>query len=146
MMIYGLWQTEQQVKEGLLKLKSKTSKLQALKAQLDFRKKVLEQGHIDNHIFCLSKSKQKLSVDEVCSNLYQLLCPPSPNDQEGLIGRRIRHKWIVDGAEKWYDGTILDIVPGSSDWYNVKYDGEDQAISLNLVVDIEKGDLEFISH
>lgn len=42
MMVYGLWQTEQQVKEGLMKLKSKTNRLQALKAQLDFRTKVLE--------------------------------------------------------------------------------------------------------
>ena len=41
MMIYGLWQTDEQMKEGLAQLKSKTSKLQALKAQLDFRK-VLE--------------------------------------------------------------------------------------------------------
>ena len=38
---YGLWQTKQQVEEGLAKLKSKTSELQALKTQLDFRRKVL---------------------------------------------------------------------------------------------------------
>ncbi len=37
---YGLWQTKEQTEEGLAKLKSKTSKLQALKAQLDFRRKV----------------------------------------------------------------------------------------------------------
>ena len=38
---YGLWQTKQQVEEGLAKLKSKTSELQALKTQLDFQRKVL---------------------------------------------------------------------------------------------------------
>ena len=50
----------------------------------------------------------------------------------------------MDGTEKWYFGTILDIVAGTSDWYNVKYDDEEQVLSLNLLLDIEKGDLEFI--
>jgi len=34
---FGLWQTEQHIKDGLEKLKSKASKLQALKVQLDFK-------------------------------------------------------------------------------------------------------------
>ena len=72
MMIYGLWQTDEQAKEALAKLKSKTSKLQALKAQLYFRKKVLGQVHADKSIFCLSKNRKKLSVGEVCSNLCKL--------------------------------------------------------------------------
>lgn len=146
-MVYGLWQTQQQVKEGLMKLKSKTAKLTALKAQLDFRKKVLEQNHVDKSIFCLSKNKKKLSVEEVCSNLCKLFQPVSStsSDQEGLIGRRIKHKWNVDGCEQWYFGTILDTVPGTDDWYNVKYDGEEQVLTLNLLLDIEKGDLEFVN-
>ena len=45
------------------------------------------------------------------------------------------NKWNVDGTEKWYIGTILDVVAGTSDWYNVTYDK--QVLSL-------KGDLEFI--
>ena len=49
----------------------------------------------------------------------------------------------MNGTEKWYFGTILDIVAGTSNWYNVKYDDEEQVLSLNLF-DIEKGDLEFI--
>ena len=62
----------------------------------------------------------------------------------GLIGRRIKHRWIVDGEEQWYFGTILDVVPGTDDWYNVQYDNEDQVLSLNLLLDIEQGDLEFV--
>ena len=50
----------------------------------------------------------------------------------------------MDGTEKWYLGTILDVVAGTSDWYNVRYDDEEQVLSLNLLLDIEKGDLEFI--
>ena len=63
---------------------------------------------------------------------------------EGLIGRRIKHRWIVDGEEQWYFGTILDVVPGTDDWYNVQYDNEYQVLSLNLLLDIEQGDLEFV--
>ena len=43
---------------GLMKLKTKTSKFQALKAQLDFRKKILEQNSADKSVFCLSKNKK----------------------------------------------------------------------------------------
>ncbi len=68
---YGLWQTKEQAEEGLAKLKSRTSKLQALKAQLDFRKKVLEQSHVDKTVFYLSKNKRKLSADEICTSCYQ---------------------------------------------------------------------------
>ena len=43
MMVYGLWQTKERTARRIAKCKSNTSKLKALKAQLDFRKKVLEQ-------------------------------------------------------------------------------------------------------
>ena len=36
-MKFDLWQNEQHVMDGLAKLKSKISKLHAMKAQLDFR-------------------------------------------------------------------------------------------------------------
>ena len=78
------------------------------------------------------------------SNLHKLFLPPSSEDQEGLIGRRIKHRWIVDGEEQWYLGIILDVVPGTDDCYNVQYDNEDQVLSLNLLLDIEQGDLEFV--
>ena len=55
------------------------------------------------------------------------------------------HKWNVDGSEQWYFGPILDAVPGTDDWYNVQYDNEDQILSLNLLLDIEQGDLEFVA-
>jgi regulator of protease activity HflC (stomatin/prohibitin superfamily) len=39
----GLWQTEQEVERQVNALKTKTLKVKALKAQLNFRRKVLEQ-------------------------------------------------------------------------------------------------------
>ena len=145
MMVYGLWQTKEQITQGIAKCKSNTSKLKALKAQLDFRKKVLEQEYNDRYVFCLSKNKRKLSVNEVCSNLEKLLCSCLRyRDLEGLVGKRIKHKWKDEDDEKWYYGTILDLVPGTKDWYNIKYDGEEEVLSLNILMDIEKGDLEFL--
>ena len=65
---------------------------------------------------------------------------------ESLIGKQIFHKWQdVDSKEKWYKGQVLSLVPGTTDWYNVKYDGEDEILSLNLLVDIDKGDLEILN-
>ena len=138
MMIYGLWQTKEQIVQGVAKFKSNTSKLKALKAQLDFRKKVLEQEYDDQYVFCLSKNKRKLSVGEVCYNLEKLLCSSSSyRDLEGLVGKRIKHKWKDEDDEKWFYGTILDLVPGTMDWYNIKYDGEEDILSLNIQIDIE---------
>ena len=42
-------------------------------------------------------------------------------------------------------GQVLGLVPGTSDWYNVQYDGENDILSLNLLVDIDKGDLEILN-
>ena len=67
-MRYGLWQSEYDVREGLNKLTTKTEKLWALKAQLEFRKKVLEQTGFDKESFFLSKNGKQLSVQEISSN------------------------------------------------------------------------------
>ena len=40
---------------------------------------------------------------------------------------------------------MLSLVPGITDWYNVKYNGEDEILPLNLLVGIDKGDLEIIN-
>ena len=151
-MLYGLWQDECQVTSALRKLKSSTEKLKALKCQLDFRKKVLEQKG-PKEVFYMSKNRRKLTVDEVIGNLLSLIspsrrppvtCSPSPfvAAQESLIGRCICHKWREsDGSESLYYGKILSIVPGTTDWFNVIYDSDDTVLSLNL---IEKGDLDFV--
>ena len=49
-----------------------------------------------------------------------------------------------DGSEYLYYGKILSSVPGTTDWFNVIYDGEDTVLSLNLFIDIERGNLNFV--
>lgn len=154
LMSYGLWQTEIQVHEGLRRLRSNSDKLKALKCQLDFRKKVLEQK-APKDVFYLSKNKKKLTCNEVVKNLLTLLAVSSTDatqtsspfraSQESLVGKRICHRWKdSDGTEQWYYGNILSLVPGTNDWFNIQYDGEDVILSLNLFVDIEKGDLDIV--
>ena len=82
---------------ALEKLKSTTEKLKALKCQLDFRKKVLEQSG-PKELFFMSKNRKKLTVDEVVANLLMLISPscsqrlapvsPFTATQESLIERR----------------------------------------------------------
>ena len=152
--IYGLWQTREQVNENLSKLKTKKEKIKALKVQLDFRKKVLEQSHFEKDIFFITKQSKQLPVEVICDNLCKLLrCAQSAahsstltTNCQSLIGKEILHKWKhEDGQEVWYKGRVLSLVPGTTDWFNVKYDGEDNILSLNLLFDIEKGDLDVLS-
>ena len=88
------------MKAGLMKLATKTSELQSLKCQLEFRKKVLEEDYGDKSVFYLSRNRRKLSVDEVCSNHCKLYPPVSAAacDKEGVVGKRIKHKWNIDGT------------------------------------------------
>ena len=126
-----------------------------MKLQLDFHKKVLEQKHADKTLFFITKDKQKLSIEEITENLCQLLGStttfPAASDSlavscESLVGKQIFHRWQdVDGKEKWYKGQVLSLVPATTEWYNVIYDGEDEILSLNLLVDIDKGDLEILN-
>ena len=107
----------------------------------------------------MTKNRKKLTVDEVVSNLLTLLtsfssthpsqessCPDLfTASQETLIGKRICHRWKdSNGVEQWYYGNILSLVPGTNDWFNVQYDGEDVILSLNLFLDIQKGDLNIL--
>ena len=86
-------------------------------------------------------------MQEVSSNLCKLFSAPELSlcAHESLVGKRIRHRWCnADGTEQWYLGRVLSLVPGTDDWFNVEYDNESQILSLNLMEDIERGDLEFV--
>ena len=58
-LVSGLWQTEEQITAGLACLKSKTANLKALKCQLDFRKKVLQQCYTETKPFSKPLSRVK---------------------------------------------------------------------------------------
>ena len=93
-------------------------------------------------------------MEVICDNLCKLLsCTQSATasstltaNYQSLIGKEILHKWKhEDGQEVWYKGRVLSLVPGTTDWFNVEYDGEDNILSHNLLFDIEKGDPDILS-
>ena len=128
-------------------------RLRPLKYQLDFRKKVLQQTHPDKVVFQSSHLGRHFTVDEMKNNLAQLL--PRTQEQtprtlpfrevpECLAGKEIHYRWIVEGEAEWFHGIILGKVAGQLStgmWYNIKYDGEEDIVTLNLQEDIDTGDI-----
>ena len=75
---YGLWQTHGDVENELAKLKSKSAKLKALKAQINFRK----QKYPDKKVFLFSKNRRQFSVDELPTTLRKLISDMAPVPQD----------------------------------------------------------------
>ncbi|XP_060592795.1 uncharacterized protein LOC132747429 [Ruditapes philippinarum] len=124
---FGLWQSEEEVDRELGDINSKTVKINALKAQLNFRKNVLKQNPTSDdmkNVYRFSKNEnqrnQKLSVDELAVNLKKLVqhaftIEPQRNDEDEqrralLVGKTVKHKFIEDGDEKWWKGTVISQV------------------------------------
>ena len=78
---YEVWlvASKDQVQEEISKLRTKKEKIAALKLQLDFCKKVLEQKHADKTVFFITKSKKQLTVTEIADNLCHLLDSTTPS-------------------------------------------------------------------
>ena len=68
----GLWSNESQIDAFLEKLKSDKQKRQALKCQLDFRKKVLGVK-CEKSLFYLSSNNKNKSVQEIKNNLLKVI-------------------------------------------------------------------------
>ncbi len=76
-LFWGLMQTEDQVEKGLEGM-SKSEQTDCLKAQLRFRKNVLEQKSTDSKIFNFSvqdsdKTRRQLTVSELKDNVLKLI-------------------------------------------------------------------------
>ena len=116
-------------------------KLSMTKIESDFD---AQSKHLNGKITELSSALDAAYVllqhcTQVPTNLLTSL------NQESLVGRRIRHRWCnPDGTEQWYTCRILSVVPGTTEWFNVQYDGEQEVLSLNLYTDIDNGDLDII--
>ena len=90
-----------------------------------------------------TRNGKQLTIEEISSNLALLLQHSTqvPTNmltslnQESLVGKKVRHRWCnLDGTEQWYTGRILSVVPGTTEWFNVQYDGEQEVLSLNLYI------------
>lgn len=159
MIQYGLWQSEADVNEGLKLAKSETQKRQSLKAQLRFRKTVLQQTYnADKDIYKFStKQKGQLNSTALKVNLLKLIIAvanqqsfdsessaPSGSDIH-LVGRRIDHRFTEDEQLVTYSGKVISTVPGFPEWFNVVYDNEPGIVySFKLLEDLRNGDLHVL--
>ena len=151
----GLWQTSEQVEAGLSQLKSKTAKSEALKAQLKFRKTVLQQKHSEKTICTFSRmaggKRIQHSPAMLKENLQTLIeaahsIPPITTCSDPiLVGKKIAHQFKENKKLVVYNGKVVSQVPGFSDWFNIVYDNEpDTVYTYKLLEDYNNGDLKFI--
>ena len=147
----GLWTARSEVRQHLCEIKCKKDKISALKTQINFRKKVLNQSHSDKLVFQFSSNRRAFTVEELTENLMKLL-PPLDDvqctlsvadisaDPELLIYRRIKHLFDCGGDQVWYKGTVLSY-DASCKLFRVAYDNEEEVCSFSLLEDIISGDL-----
>ena len=152
---YGLWQSELDVDEGLKRARSETQKRQSLKAQLRFRKCVLEQSYeSDKDIYKFStKQKGQLNSKQLRDNLLKLINAAadnpghttrsgSPSHSVALVGKYVGHKFNEEEQIVTYNGRVVSTVPGFPEWFNIVYDNEpDVVYSFKLMEDFKNGDL-----
>ena len=129
---WGLWQSEGEVDETLATISTKTQKLIALKAQLNFRNNVLKQQPKDkkDKLFVFSQNKVPLTPEELTINLKKLIKesfeegsrtsihPPEASEEGAplLVGKRIRHRFrsAEKDEEEWSAGKVISQVRGQS--------------------------------
>ena len=122
---YGLWQSKEDIAEGVAKERSKTAKLSALKVQFNFRKQVLDQrSYRHKELFLFSKGGQQYTVKELMDNLAKLINEEEEEavsglaneGRESLVGKTIKHRWQDEsGVEQWYFGEVVSKVAGTNE-------------------------------
>ena len=151
----GLWMNRLEVEAGLDTITRKADKIKALKLQINFRWKVLEQSYPDNSVFKFSCNRKQHSIHQLQQNLFKLLTQQSEDEAsqkpsmeqivqhpELLIGQRIKHRFLVNGKLVWYEGTVLAMI--SITEFEIDYDGEDNTSCFPLLEDLQTGDILII--
>ena len=141
--LIGLWQTQDDVAQQLLRLKSEAKKKEALKIQLKFRKNVLQQQYSDTSIYRFSKKGVgQFSSTTLKENLLKFIedawkATPSISSSQSaitgdpiLVGKQVQHKFSENKAIVLYTGKVLSQVPRFQDWYNIVYDDEPDSVQL----------------
>ncbi|WAR27969.1 LOW QUALITY PROTEIN: hypothetical protein MAR_013673, partial [Mya arenaria] len=125
-LFYGLWQCEDSVDNNLSLINSKTQIIESLKSQLNSRRYVFAQKpkKTDEYkdIYSFSKlvngqrkplSVKKLVIQRLVRHAYSVERKSADNNNNNmplLKGKAIEHKFMVDGEETWYNGTVISQV------------------------------------
>jgi hypothetical protein len=142
--IHGLWQSKESVLNHLHTYSTESKKIEALKIQLNFRKKVLIQESVckDSYKFS-SKQSGKFSSEKLAHHLLELIenVISVPDKEGSLAGKRIRHRFNVEnGKQELWEGLVCGIVTGFPDWCNIKYDGENTIYTYYKIEEDMVGD------
>ena len=123
--------------------------------QLKFRQKVLSQSLPDSSLFMFSSKGKAHSLEKLKDNLCRLVDDieqqVAPEQEtlsfedillqpELLIGRKIKHRFEVDGNLVWYEGVIQQLNFITNE-FQVAYEGEEDLSWFPLIDDIRSGDL-----
>ena len=121
---WGLLQSEEEVEEALERL-SHSEKVALLKAQLKFRKNVLEQKPSEADLFNITvmedsgttRKRRNLSADELAQNVKQLIreslsMEPAEREESGtsLVRKKVKHRFNTEEGEKWWSGSVVSQV------------------------------------
>ena len=147
----GFWTTKDAAVSKIKKKSSESSRKQALKVQLKFRKVVLKQSFPDKAVYQYSKGKKQLTSDELLGNLCKLMDEMArPTEIEILanpkllVGVSINHRFVhEDGGLSWYNGLVVGNIPDSN-FFEVIYFGEHEIYEFELLDDYHNGDLELV--
>lgn len=136
------------------RLRNEKELINALQAQLKFRKNVLKQKHKDSKIFNLSRKKpdgkyEKLSVQDLKKNILLFIASAASihtseikySDAPLLVGKLEEHTFA---DKQKYKGKVLGVVPGFPSWYNIKYENDEAIYAYNLLDDNRKGELKIV--
>ncbi|XP_033102641.1 uncharacterized protein LOC117105571 [Anneissia japonica] len=119
----GLWQDDISMDSNLEALTSNKRQLIALKAQLNVRKKILNQK-ANASLFCFSFKRKQFSVDKLKENLSVLMSSEDLDDLHikniimdppVLLEKKIAHLWSNENdgivSDTWYKCTIdMDVI------------------------------------
>ena len=131
---YGLWQSIDQMDKALQVIPSKTNKVKAFKAQLRFRKTVLQQSYLNDKDVHKLSSKQagNFTPEMLRENLIKFIQIASCEENAAnspekitatdfdLVGERIDQQFNEGGKLIMYSGVVvsqsLDLLSGKV-WY-----------------------------
>ena len=173
---FGLWQSREEVDIKLGEIATKTEKLEALRAQMRFRKFILRQP-ADPLLFNFSKTVTdgptgkkrpiQFGVQKLKDNCLELIrlaetvvsAPQHDNIDEiinrgaHLLGKRIIHTMLKKKDENDHDevgvpfnyqATVISMVPGYPEWFNLKYDTDQDLYVLKLHDEMKSGDVRLL--
>ena len=158
----GLWDSSVEIKEHLSKLKSKKSRLAALKTQIKVRKSLINQ-EADTALFAFSVKGKSHSIDKLTENLCSLVArstfsEANPDfftacviDPTILVGKCINHTWDTGSGEKVFSGKVIEIIEsnGVSEYkiYSEDEDLENRYYFMEFdeaLTDLKVGDMQVL--